>query len=91
MRKTYVKSSKMYKNTNGYLCFKGSQKPLHRWMAEKKLGRPLKAGEVVHHKDRNKLNNSPQNLWVFKNQEAHDTAHKIDAMNHGAKYSFKGK
>lgn len=40
---------------------------------------------------RNKLNNLPQNLWVFKNQEARDTAHKIDAINHGAKYSFQGK
>lgn len=90
MRKSY-KSSKIYKNTSGYLCFKGSSKPIHRWMAEKKLGRPLKEGEVVHHKDRNKLNNSPNNLWVFKNQKAHDTAHKVDAKNYGAKYSFQGK
>jgi hypothetical protein len=39
--------------------------------AEKKIGRKLKSGEVVHHKDGNPLNNSPSNLKVYKNQSQH--------------------
>ena len=59
-------------------------------MAEKKLGRKLRSGEVVHHKDRDKTNNSKDNLWVFKNQEEHDRAHRIDAKRHGKEASYKG-
>jgi len=81
----------MHINKRGYLCFNNTNKPFHRWMAEKQLGRPLKAGEVVHHKDRNKLNNSPQNLQVFRSQQDHFKAHLIDAEKYGAKYSFSGK
>lgn len=34
----------------------------HVIIAEKELGRPLKKGEIIHHKDFNKLNNGPTNL-----------------------------
>jgi hypothetical protein len=81
----------MHINKRGYLCFNNTNQPFHRWMAEKQLGRPLKAGEVVHHKDRNKLNNSPQNLQVFHSQQDHFKAHLIDAGKYGSKYSFSGK
>jgi hypothetical protein len=37
----------------------------HRVVAEAKLGRPLRKGEVVHHKDGNKQNNAPDNLEVM--------------------------
>ena len=47
----------------------------HRRMAEAKLGRPLKAGEVVHHLDGNKLNNDPANLAVLPSQSEHCKAH----------------
>ena len=33
----------------------------HQLMAEKKIGRPLKEEEVVHHIDENKTNNSLNN------------------------------
>lgn len=82
--------SKTYVDQDGYRRFKDSDTLVHRWVAEKKLGRRLKPGEVVHHKDRNKLNNSPENLWVFKNQKEHDRAHRIDAKKHGAKASYQG-
>lgn len=65
-------------------------KSVARWSAGNKLGRPLREGEVVHHKDRNKKNNDPGNLWVFKNQAAHDRAHKQDARKYGKGYSYKG-
>jgi len=54
------------------------------------LKRKLRKGEVVHHIDRNKLNNSKGNLWVCKNQEEHHRYHQMDARKHGKKASYKG-
>lgn len=41
----------------------------HRLVAEKMLGRPLKPGEIVHHKDGDKRNNKPENLQVMTQSE----------------------
>ena len=68
---TSAKSSKTYVSGKGYRRFKDSGTYVHRWVEEKKLGRKLKSGEVVHHKDGNPLNNSPNNLKVYKNQSQH--------------------
>ena len=38
---------------------------VHRDVASRKLGRPLRDDEVVHHKDGNKLNNRASNLQVM--------------------------
>lgn len=43
----------------------------HRLVMEKVLGRLLQPNEVVHHRDGNKLNNSPENLEVFANNAEH--------------------
>jgi hypothetical protein len=43
----------------------------HRAIAEWKLGRPLKDGEVVHHDNKDKHDNHPDNVWVFSSQRAH--------------------
>ena len=43
----------------------------HRVVAQQMIGRPLEKDEVVHHKDGNRLNNSPDNLVVMKRKE-HD-------------------
>ncbi len=67
-----------YYDKKGYRRFSDSGTPVHKWVAEDKLGRPLRRGEVVHHKDRDKGNNSRGNLWVFKSQKQHDRAHKKD-------------
>lgn len=59
-------------SSQGYLVFTASEangehagKALHAVIAEWKLGRPMAAGDVVHHIDRNKLNNDPKNLEVL--------------------------
>lgn len=41
----------------------------HRRVAEKILGRPLRPGEIVHHKDGDKRNNVPDNLEVMTQSE----------------------
>lgn len=51
-------------------------KHTHRIIAEQKLGRELKKGEVVHHEDENKRNNDPDNLRVFASQAEHAAYHK---------------
>ncbi len=48
---------------------------IHRVIAEQILGRKLKRGEVVHHKDGNIQNFKPDNLEVLKNQADHQREH----------------
>jgi len=48
---------------------------IHRIEAEHLLGRPLRAGEVVHHIDGDKHNNSKVNLLVFRSQVDHAAYH----------------
>ena len=47
----------------------------HRVTAEIKLGRKLRPGEVVHHKDENRLNYSEDNLEVLTSQKEHAKLH----------------
>lgn len=51
------------------------QRHTHRIVAEQKLGRPLRPGEVVHHIDGNKRNNHPDNLMIFASQIEHAKWH----------------
>ena len=44
-------------------------------IAEEGLGRPLQPGEIVHHIDGNKLNNSRENLMVMPSQSEHAKLH----------------
>lgn len=80
----------VYIDRSGYLRFRDSRKLFHRWVAEKKLGRKLASAEVVHHIDRNKLNNRPSNLYVCRNQFHHHRIHQIDAARFGWTISLYG-
>lgn len=70
------KQGKTYIDENGYRRFSDSNKLIHRYVVEKKIGRKLRKEEIVHHKNRNKLDNSPDNLEVFANQEEHEKHHR---------------
>lgn len=53
--------------------------PLHRVIAENKIGRLLEAYEVVHHIDENKFNNTPENLEVLSRHD-HSFQHQSARM-----------
>lgn len=57
----------------------------HRVVAEQMLGRPLLPGEIVHHKDENGWNNSPDNLEVLPSQAEHARIHCIKRWSTGTK------
>lgn len=82
---------KTFTDNKGYVRFSDSGRPVHRSVAQKMLGRKLRKGEVVHHKDRNKRNNSWKNLHVFPSQLHHDRVHRYDAKRYGKDYSYAGK
>lgn len=48
----------------------------HRSVAEQKLGRPLRRGEIVHHIDGDKHNNDPTNLEILDSQSDHAKKHR---------------
>lgn len=62
-------------NDQGYVDLYGPDlsklyaKVEHRFLAEKKFGRPLEKNELVHHKDGNKTNNNIDNLQVVSKSE----------------------
>ena len=62
---------------NGYVKF--NHRHIHRIVAEEMLGRRLRKGEIVHHKDGNKRNNSPDNLEVMTQSE-HMHIHRADLL-----------
>lgn len=66
---------KFYYDENDYPRWRSNNKLVHRSVAEKKLGRPLKTNEVVHHYDGDKKNFKKENLRVMK-RRSHGRLHK---------------
>ncbi len=53
----------------------------HRSVMEEVIGRPLQRGEIVHHVNCDKLNNSPDNLYLCKSLKEHRQLHtSIEAL-----------
>ena len=67
-------------STNGYMMVKQPEHP-NAWKSgyikeshlvmEQELGRYLTKEEVVHHNDKNRINDEPENLRLFENQTEH--------------------
>jgi len=78
-----MRKSSLYEDKKGYLRYRDSGKPRHIAVVEKLFGHRLSKGSVVHHKNRDKTDNRPSNLWVFRNQKAHDRTHRKDKKRFG--------
>lgn len=75
--------SGLTQSAQGYLVFTNSAangvnagRALHVVVAEWAAGRRIREGEVVHHRDENKLNNHPDNLKIIDHGE-HNRMHAI--------------
>lgn len=66
----------LYYNPTHHRANKDGYVRIHLVQAEKKIGRLLKDGEVVHHLDKNKHNNELDNLIVFRSNADHSAFHK---------------
>ncbi len=69
-RKSDGKPRKLRKATNVR-----SQRRQAKAIVEERLGRKLKKGELVHHKDGKTSNNSPSNLKVVSGRKSHEKIH----------------
>jgi hypothetical protein len=63
---------------NGYIMVEDVLE--HRIIAEKTLGRKLDPQEIIHHRDRNPSNNSPDNLMLFETQALHKSFENKEAQ-----------
>lgn len=74
--RTKMREAKLDPNANSYPKYYGKHE--HRMVAARKIGRPLKKGEVVHHIDGNRRNNHPDNLEVLPSQAEHARLHAVE-------------
>ena len=64
-----MSTPRTYIDENGYLRYSDSDYLVHRRVKEKELGRRLKKGEIVHHTNRDRLDNRPENLELLTAKE----------------------
>ena len=60
-------------DASGYLAHRGVR--VHRLIAARMIGRSFVPGEVVHHKNGDRLDNRPENLVVFPSNGIHMGEH----------------
>ena len=78
-----MKKSNVYRDEWRNIRYRDSHKTVAVARMEKFFGHKLRKGSVVHHKNRNKSDNKPSNLWVFNSQEEHDRVHRRDKKRFG--------
>jgi len=82
-----LKGKHTWIDSSGYVTFSiGNQNQyhVHRYVAEKALGRKLTGRESVHHIDGNKQNNNPANLVICPNDSYHSMLHaRTDSLLDG--------
>lgn len=77
--KNYLWKGEEFKGANGrwIIWVNGIKYNRSRYVAMKCLGRELIQGECVHHINRDKTDDRPENLYVFPNQSAHSAYHHL--------------
>lgn len=81
-----------HKRSSGYVytSINGRTTPQHRIVMEEMIGRPLKPEEVVHHIDRDRSNNDPENLILIPSQKDHNRLHyEEDVLGYPRKNIWK--
>ena len=70
------------KNRQGYVreYINGKYVFQHRLVVERAIGRKLRDDEIIHHKDRDKSNNSLDNLEILSSSE-HTKIHESELKN----------
>ena len=71
--------SKFYETYDGYCVYtSGPNRGLyvHKVLCEEALGRPLNAGERIHHRNHNRADNSCSNLWIMRASD-HSLVHAV--------------
>lgn len=80
------------KHGGGYILItvvpgrKGRKELEHRVIMEQVLGRKLKPGEVVHHKNHDRKDNRPENLELCASAGIHNRDH-----HRSPKFTFEGR
>ena len=91
--KTYVRAHGEGTVTSaGYIAVmqNGRKKQQHVLVMEAAIGRLVRPGEVVHHRDRNRQNNELSNLVLCESQAAHKELHlQEDAIAAGAPPNYR--
>jgi hypothetical protein len=85
-----MNNPKTYKDENGYIRFKDTNKLYHRWVKEKEIGRYLTKGEIVHHKNGNIEDNRPENLELLTAKE-HYKRHVVPVLEARKEAQIKEK
>lgn len=79
----YLKGAENFILKNGYYFDVERNQYVQRVVMELKFGHPLWPWQEVHHKDRNKLNNDPRNLYVCSRWK-HQFIHEWDLRTTGS-------
>lgn len=74
-----------YIHAKGYVVLTDGNKEVfeHRAVMEKILGRKLRRGEIVHHRNENRVDNRPENLELCKNTGTHIQQHHAEQQRRG--------